>query len=58
MSEGRYRFAAKEAGSECQFEAAAEEREQLVEQIKEHGRSCQHCANLKEADIEAAIREG
>ena len=58
MSEGRYKFAAREAGSECQFEAAAEEREQLVEQIKEHGKTCQACSNLNEADIQAAIKEG
>ena len=58
MDEKRYKFSAREAGSECQFEAEAESREELAGKIREHGSSCEKCSSLKEEDVANAIKEG
>lgn len=52
-----YEFACVDAGyDDCEFEIRDENREELMEFVKEHGRTV-HDAEVSESDVEGSIRE-
>ncbi len=52
-----YEFACVDAGyDDCEFEIRDENREELMEFVKEHGRTV-HDTEVSESDVEGSIRE-
>ncbi|MCL5423934.1 MAG: DUF1059 domain-containing protein [Candidatus Marsarchaeota archaeon] len=54
---GKYSFAAKNAGKQCNFEVSAETREEVITKAKEHASMCNVCKDINEQQLSAAIKE-
>jgi predicted small metal-binding protein len=54
---GKYNFAAKNAGKQCNFEVSAETREEVMAKAKEHASMCNICKDINEQQLSAAIKE-
>jgi predicted small metal-binding protein len=54
---GKYSFAAKNAGKQCNFEVSAETKEEVIAKAKEHAGMCSVCKDINEQQLNAAIKE-
>ena len=52
-----YKISAKTLGKECNFEASAMDRQEVIKKAAEHAKTCQVCAGLTEEQAAKAIEE-
>ncbi len=52
-----YKVSAKKLGKECNFEASALDRQEVIKKAAEHAKTCSVCAGLTEAQVSGAIEE-
>lgn len=52
-----YKISAKKLGKECNFEATAMDRQEVIKKASEHAKTCSKCMGLTEEQAASAIEE-
>ena len=52
-----YKISAKKLGRECNFEATALDRQDVVKKASEHAKVCSVCSGLTEDQVAKAVEE-